>query len=72
MQEYTINTSLDNFAQILGPLLGSFVLGTFGSNYFGFMIAFIAFLAFLMSFKPIKFQLETKPIKKSNGLRKGK
>ncbi|MHA1300402.1 MAG: MFS transporter [Candidatus Helarchaeota archaeon] len=57
-----LSTSLDNFAQVVGPLLGSFVLGTFGATWFGLMTFSIAIGAFLMSFKPIKFKFEAKPI----------
>ncbi|NVM01734.1 MAG: MFS transporter [Candidatus Helarchaeota archaeon] len=59
-----LNTSLDNLAQIIGPLLGSFILGTFGSTWFAMVATLLAIAAFSMSFRPIVFQYEAKPSQK--------
>ncbi|MHA1377160.1 MAG: MFS transporter [Candidatus Helarchaeota archaeon] len=61
-----LSTSLDNLASVIGPLLGSFILGTFGAFYFGLTTMFIAVGAFLMSFKPIKFKYEMKTVQHLN------
>ena len=59
-----LNTSLDNLAQMTGPLLGSFILGTFGSSWFAMAATLLAITAFSMSFKPIVFHHEAKPSQK--------
>ncbi|MFX1451938.1 MAG: MFS transporter [Promethearchaeota archaeon] len=59
-----LNTSLDNLAQMIGPLLGSFILGTFGSTWFALLATLLAITAFSMSFRPIVFQHEAEPSQK--------
>lgn len=46
-------TTLDSFAQIIGPLLGSFLLEKFDPFFFGLTMAVFALVAFIMAFKNI-------------------
>ncbi len=49
-------TSFDNIAQIVGPLLGGFVLGYLDPTYFGIIVGVISIVPFLMTFKPIRLE----------------
>ncbi|MFW9988168.1 MAG: MFS transporter [Candidatus Odinarchaeota archaeon] len=46
-------TTLDSLAQIIGPLLGSFLLEKFDPFFFGLTMAVLALVAFIMVFKNI-------------------
>jgi MFS family permease len=46
-------TTLDSLAQIVGPLLGTFLLENFDPFLYGFAMAILAFGAFIMTFKNI-------------------
>jgi len=46
-------TTLDSLAQIVGPLLGAFLLGSFDPLLYGFVMGILALGAFLMTFKNI-------------------
>ncbi len=48
------SSGLDSFAQIIGPLLGTFMLNFFAPFYLSFLISSIAFIPFLMGFKAIQ------------------
>ena len=48
------SSGLDSFAQIIGPLTGTFMLGFFAPYYLSFVIGSIALVPFLMSFKTIE------------------
>jgi MFS family permease len=54
------STSLDSFAQIIGPIFGSFLLG-FSPYLFGIFTAILSLVAFLMVFK--KLDLREKELK---------
>ena len=47
-------SSLDSFAQIMGPLIGTFILQFFMPYWLGIVIAAIAFPPFLMAFQKIE------------------
>jgi DHA1 family tetracycline resistance protein-like MFS transporter len=42
-----LSSSLDSFSQILGPLIGGFILGYFPPFYFGLLLTGLAVLAFI-------------------------
>ncbi|MFX1499722.1 MAG: MFS transporter [Promethearchaeota archaeon] len=46
-------TTLDSLAQIIGPLLGSFLLENLDPFFYGYIMAILAFGAFIMTFKKI-------------------
>ena len=46
-------TTLDSLAQIIGPILGTFLLENFDTILFGIVLGLIAFVALLMVFKKI-------------------
>ena len=48
------SSGLDSFAQIIGPLIGTFMLGFFVPYYLSFVIGSIALVPFLMTFKTIE------------------
>jgi len=48
------SSALDSFAQIIGPITGTFMLGFFPHFYLSFVIGAIAVIPFLMSFKKIE------------------
>jgi len=48
------SSGLDSFAQIIGPLTGTFMLGFFAPYYLSFIIGSVALIPFLMSFKAIE------------------
>jgi DHA1 family tetracycline resistance protein-like MFS transporter len=48
------SSGLDSFAQILGPLVGTFMLDFFQPFFLSFVIGSVAFVPFLMGFKTIE------------------
>ncbi|MFX1316599.1 MAG: MFS transporter [Promethearchaeota archaeon] len=48
------SSGLDSFAQIIGPLTSTFMLGFFAPYYLSFVIGSIALVPFLMGFKTIE------------------
>ena len=48
------SSGLDSFAQIIGPLIGFFMLNFFAPYFLSFVIGSIALVPFLMSFKKIE------------------
>ena len=46
-------STLDSLAQIVGPILGTFLLSDYDPFIFGLFMGILAFVAFLMSFKQI-------------------
>lgn len=46
-------TTLDSFARIIGPILGTFFLDNFDTYLFGIMLGLLALVSFLMDFKQI-------------------
>ncbi len=46
-------STLDSIAQIIGPILGTFLLQEFDTYLYGLVISLIAFIAFIMAFKKI-------------------
>ncbi|MFW9969937.1 MAG: MFS transporter [Candidatus Odinarchaeota archaeon] len=48
------SSSLDSFAQIIGPLLGTFMLNFFTPYFLSFLISSVALVPFLMGFKTIE------------------
>jgi len=57
MEQGKINgysSGLDSFAQIVGPLLGTFMLNFFAPYFLSFLISSIALVPFLMGFKTIQ------------------
>ncbi|MFX1321170.1 MAG: MFS transporter [Promethearchaeota archaeon] len=46
-------STLDSIAQIIGPLLGTFLLQEFDTYLYGLVMGLIAFIAFIMAFKKI-------------------
>jgi MFS family permease len=57
MEQGKINgfsSGLDSFAQILGPLLGTFMLNFFAPYLLSFLISSVALVPFLMGFKKIE------------------
>jgi MFS family permease len=48
-----LSSALDSIAQIIGPLLGPFILDTLPPYWLGIVVAIIAFPAFVMSFQKI-------------------
>ena len=55
------SSGLDSFAQIIGPLTGTFMLGFFAPYYLSFVIGSIALVPFLMSFKAIELKRHELP-----------
>lgn len=55
------SSGLDSFAQIIGPLTGTFILGFFAPYYLSFVISSIALVPFLMSFKTIELKRHELP-----------
>ncbi len=58
------SSGLDSFAQIIGPLTGTFMLGFFAPYYLSFVIGSIALVPFLMSFKIIELKRYELPTQK--------
>jgi len=57
MEQGKINgysSGLDSFAQIIGPLIGTFMLSFYAPYFLGFLMASIAIVPFLMGFKAIQ------------------
>ncbi|MFX0103735.1 MAG: MFS transporter [Candidatus Hodarchaeota archaeon] len=54
------NTSLDTFAQIVGPLTSATVLTIFPLHLYGLFATIFAIIPFLIVFKPIEFKYEKK------------
>ncbi|MFX0001243.1 MAG: MFS transporter [Candidatus Hodarchaeota archaeon] len=57
MEQGKINgysSGLDSFAQIIGPLLGTFMLNFFTPYFLSFLISSVALVPFLMGFKTIQ------------------
>jgi len=48
-----ISSALDSIAQIIGPLLGPFILDTLPPYWLGIVVAIIAFPALVISFQKI-------------------
>ncbi|NVM53491.1 MAG: MFS transporter [Candidatus Helarchaeota archaeon] len=48
------STALDSLAQILGPLIGFFILGTFQPYWLGFIMGMLSLASFLMVFKKLE------------------
>ncbi|MFW9988169.1 MAG: MFS transporter [Candidatus Odinarchaeota archaeon] len=48
------SSGLDSFAQIIGPLLGTFMLNFFEPYFLSFLISSIALVPFLMGYKTIE------------------
>ncbi|MFX0081964.1 MAG: MFS transporter [Candidatus Hodarchaeota archaeon] len=46
-------TTFDSLAQIVGPLLGAFILENFDPFFFGFVMSMLALGAFIMTFKSV-------------------
>lgn len=53
------STSMDNFAQIVGPIIGGFFLGSLNSFWYGMLLAGLSILPLLMSFKSLTFHGES-------------
>jgi DHA1 family tetracycline resistance protein-like MFS transporter len=53
-----VSASLDSFAQIVGPLVGGFILGSLPLWVYGSLASALALGAFLMAFKRFEFQHE--------------
>jgi len=64
MEQGKINgysSGLDSFAQILGPLLGTFMLNFFEPYFLSFLIGSIAIVPFIMGFKTIQLKKYSMP-----------
>ncbi len=64
MEQGKINgysSGLDSFAQILGPLLGTFMLNFFEPYFLSFLISSIAIVPFIMGFKTIQLKKYSMP-----------
>ncbi|MGB5911029.1 MAG: MFS transporter, partial [Promethearchaeia archaeon] len=48
------SSGLDSFAQIIGPLIGTFMLNFFAPYFLSFVIGSIALVPFLMGFKKVE------------------
>jgi len=48
-----LSSALDSMAQILGPLIGPFILDTLPPYWLGITVAIIAFPPFVMAFQKI-------------------
>ncbi|MFX1573365.1 MAG: MFS transporter, partial [Promethearchaeota archaeon] len=48
------SSGLDSFAQIIGPLTGTFILGFYPAFFLSFVLGSVALIPFLMSFKKIE------------------
>ena len=64
-------SSLDSFAQIVGPLIGTFMLQFFMPFWLGIVIAAIAFPPFIMAFQKIEAKKYKLPLSKETSV-KGK
>ena len=53
-----LNSSLDSFAQIFGPLIGAYILGSLSIGWYGATAGIVAILALLFSFKKLDFSHE--------------
>jgi DHA1 family tetracycline resistance protein-like MFS transporter len=53
-------TSLDNVAQIIGPIIGGFVLEMLDPIWFGMIINIFAIIPLMMAFRPLHFVTEEK------------
>lgn len=65
MEQGKINgysSGLDSFAQIIGPLIGTFMLSFYAPSFLGFIMASIALVPFLMGFKAIELKRHHIPI----------
>jgi len=65
MEQGKINgysSGLDSFAQIIGPLIGTFMLSFYAPSFLGFLMASIALVPFLMGFKSIELKRHHIPI----------
>ncbi|MBY9002634.1 MAG: MFS transporter [Candidatus Lokiarchaeota archaeon] len=58
------SSSLDSFAQIVGPLIGTFILQFFMPYWLGIVIAAIAFPPFIMAFQKIEEKKYKRPLSK--------
>jgi DHA1 family multidrug resistance protein-like MFS transporter len=52
-------TSMDNFSQIVGPIIGGFFLGSLDLVWFGLMLAFFSVIPFAMSFRKLEFEADS-------------
>lgn len=57
-------STLDSIAQIIGPLLGTFLLQEFDTYLFGLIMGLIAFIALIMAFKKIVPLMQKEQFKK--------
>jgi DHA1 family tetracycline resistance protein-like MFS transporter len=57
------SSGLDSFAQVIGPLVATFMLGFFPPFFLSFVIGSVAFVPFLMSFKNIQLKEYEIPLK---------
>ncbi len=57
-------STLDSIAQIVGPLLGTFLIQEFNAYFFGIVMGLIAFVAFIMAFKKIVPLMQKEQFKK--------
>ena len=65
MEQGKINgysSGLDSFAQIICPLIGTFMLSFYTPSFLGFLMASVAFVPFLMGFKAIELKKHHIPI----------
>jgi len=53
-----VSTSLDNFAQIVGPIIGGYFLGSLEIIWYGMLLMGLSIVPLLMSSKTLEFQWE--------------
>ncbi|MFW9951598.1 MAG: hypothetical protein ACFFKA_15895 [Candidatus Thorarchaeota archaeon] len=63
-----INTSLDNLSQILGPIIGGFLLSLPISFFYGLTLSVLSIAPFLLSFQVLRFGYDNRVLPTSKTL----
>ena len=60
-------TTMDSMGQIVGPIVGTFLIQSFPTIWYGILMSILAFIAFIMVFKKITLTpMEEYSIKRSD------
>lgn len=59
------STSMDNFAQIVGPIIGGYFLGSLNSFWYGILLTGLSIVPLIMSSKSLVFRWEAPKVEKT-------
>lgn len=62
-----LSSSVDNFAQIIGPMIGGAILDGYNFLWFGLLPSLLSIIAFIMIFRRFEFEKELNPLMNING-----